>query len=255
MERASAAPQVEKTPVDNALSELQKNPDALKNLAKNPEFQRSLDSLKSNPVVKEALDRAWNAALVTLFRNGFQDADPAKQAEMIKALPENDRTVLAFHVRAYDKDNGADLSVPDANKPETLAGSPESLSAVAASMRRSIEVGKNAEVLKKSDIKGRFDAIKSSAKEAAAAGGESADLSKALDKMDVATMTEKDVSKLRAMGADLSKIFLVGADGSPCQGKADILGKSMNAEPGKSTGLKFVVDFGKNDKVNKSVGA
>ena len=62
-EKIPAQPQVEQAPADKALSELQKNPDALKDLAKNPDFLRTLDALKSNPAVKEALDKAWNAAL------------------------------------------------------------------------------------------------------------------------------------------------------------------------------------------------
>lgn len=247
-EKIPAQPQVEKAPADKALSELQKNPDVLKDLAKNPEFLRTLDSLKSNPAVKEALDKAWNAALVSLYRSGFEGATPDKQKDMVAAMPEGERAVLIFHVRSYDRDNGADL-------PPVNPNDKESLSAVAASMRRTIEMGKNAEALKKSDIKGRFDQIKQGAKEAAAKDPANAEAAKVLEKLDVATMTEKDVSKLRMSGVDLSKIFLVEGGGSPCQGKDAILKASMNVEPGKGPGMKLVVDFGKNDKVNRSVGA
>ncbi|MDQ1343893.1 MAG: hypothetical protein QG650_613 [Patescibacteria group bacterium] len=235
---APAGAPIERAPTESVVSEIQKNPDALKDLAKNPEFVRSLDALKSNPVVKEALDKAWNASLVSLFRNGFEGAPPEKQAEMIRALSENERTILVFHVRSYDRDNGSDL-------PPVNPNDPESLRAVAASMRRSIEMGKNAETLKKSDLKGRFDGLKT---------GADKDVSAMLEKMDVATMTEKDVSKLRAAGVDLSKLFLMEGGGSPCQGKDAIVKASLNAKEGQP-GQKFVVDFGKNDKVNRAVGA
>lgn len=55
---------VEQAPADKALSEIQRNPDALKDLAKNPDFLRTLEGLKSNPAVKEVLDKAWNSALI-----------------------------------------------------------------------------------------------------------------------------------------------------------------------------------------------
>lgn len=223
VELKGSAP-IEKTPAESVVSEIQKNPNALPDLAKNPEFVRSLDALKSNPAVKEALDRAWNAALLSLFRSGFEGASPEKQATMVSSLPESQRALLVFHVRSYDRDNGADL--PPVNPNDEV-----SLQAVSASMRRSIEVGKNAEVLKKSDIKGRLDALKKSAAEGKGQNLDK-DASALLEKTDVANMTEKDVAKLRASGVDLSKLFLVEAGAG-----------------------KFVVDFGKNDRVNRSVGA
>lgn len=227
---------VEQAPADKALSELQKNPDALKDLAKNPDFLRTLDTLKSNPAVKEALDKAWNAALVSLYRSGFEGATPEKQKDMVAAMPEGERAVLVFHVRSYDRDNGTDL-------PPVNPNDAQSLSAVASSMRRTIEMGKNSEALKKSDIKGRFDSIKQSATEAAAKDPANAEASKALEKLDVATMTEKDVSKLRMAGVDLSRLFLIQDGGAACQGKGSILNASMNVEPGKGPGMKLVVDF------------
>lgn len=235
-EKIPVQPQVEQAPADKALSELQKNPDALKDLAKNPDFLRTLDALKSNPAVKEALDKAWSAALVSLYRAGFEGATPEKQNDMVAAMPEGERAVLIFHVRSYDRDNGTDL-------PPVNPNDAESLSAVAGSMRRTIEMGKNAEALKKSDIRGRFDQIRQSAAEAAAKDPANAEAAKVLEKLDVTTMTEKDVSKLRMSGVDLSKIFLVEGGGSPCQGKDAILKASMNVEPGKGPGMKLVVDF------------
>lgn len=254
-ESLANAPQAPQTPAESAVAELSKNPEALRDLAKNPDFQRSLDALKSNPVVKEALDRMWNAALVSLFRAGFDKASPEKQSEMVRALPETERLVLVFHVRSYDRDNGSDLPAPNPNDPSAFANSPEAVNAVAASMRRSVETGRNAEILKSADIRGRFDSLKAQAKESAASDPSREELAKSLEKMDVSTMTEKDVSSLRAMGADLSKLFLIDASGTPCQGKDAIVKASSNLEPGKSSGLKFVVDFGKNDRVNRAVGA
>lgn len=198
----AASPTQEKLPADKALSELQKNPDALKDLAKNPEFLRTLDSLKSNPAVKEALDKAWSATLVSLFRAGFEAGTPEKQSDMVKVLPESERSLLVFHVRSYDRDNGTDLPPVNPNDPDLLK-------AVAASMRRSMEIWRNAEVLKKSDIKGRFDGLKQSAKDGLSKDPSKSEAANALEKLDVATMTEKDVSKLRMAGVDLSKLFLL----------------------------------------------
>lgn len=247
-EKLSTQPSVEQSPTDKALSEIQRNPDALKDLAKNPDFLRTLESLKSNPAVKDVLDKAWNSALIGLYRQGFEAAAPERQKQMVSAMPEGERAILVFYVRTYDRDNGSDL-------PPVNPNDPDSLSAVAASMRRSIETGKNAEALKRSDIKGRFEAIKKGALDAAAKDPANAEAAKVIEKLDVATMTEKDVAKLRMSGVDLSTLFLVDSNGAPCQGKDAILKASMNVEPGKGPGMKFVVDFGKNDKVNQSVGA